>query len=167
MDQVRLRSQRADRHAAAGERGPQPRSHSRPVPAMAIAMLLRSVLDGRIKSGSGFGLRMGADTRSRGGAAAPILFDAFARTGKLPAALRKPPKGALVVSNAKLPLPLRRFLRGGTVRAGGGRRRTSVPLNGSRIDVDRSPGQSQFSAMPVGSRRRTPDDDAGERRRGG
>ena len=28
-------------------------------------------------------------------AAAPILFDAFARTGKLPAPLPKPPKGAL------------------------------------------------------------------------
>src|SRR5262249_52684659 len=41
--------------------------------------------------------------------AAPILFDAFARTGKLPAALPKQPKGATVVaSNAKLPLPVRR-----------------------------------------------------------
>jgi penicillin-binding protein 1C len=53
-------------------------------------------------------------------AAAPILFDAFARTGKLPSALAKPPKGALVVSNAKLPLPLRRFRPlGELVRAGG------------------------------------------------
>src|SRR6201994_2897132 len=42
-------------------------------------------------------------------AAAPILFDAFARTGKKPAALPKAPKGALMASNAKLPLPLRRF----------------------------------------------------------
>jgi len=83
-------------------------------------------------------------------AAAPILFDAFARTGKLPAALPKPPKGALVASNAKLPLPLRRFRPvGELVRAGGEQApHIQFPLNGSRIDVDRSAG-TQFSAMPV------------------
>src|SRR6185312_5131120 len=53
-------------------------------------------------------------------AAAPILFDAFARTGKLPSALPKSPKGALMASNAKLPLPLRRFRAvGELVRTGG------------------------------------------------
>jgi len=83
-------------------------------------------------------------------AAAPILFDAFARTGKLPAALPKPPKGTLVASNAKLPLPLRRFrpvgelVRTGTEQAP----RIQFPLNGSRIDVDRS-GGTELSAMPV------------------
>jgi penicillin-binding protein 1C len=83
-------------------------------------------------------------------AAAPILFDAFARTGKLPAALPKPPKGALVASNAKLPLPLRRFRPAGElVRAGAEQApRIQFPPNGSRIDVDRGNG-GQFSAMPV------------------
>jgi penicillin-binding protein 1C len=83
-------------------------------------------------------------------AAAPILFDAFARTGKLPAALPKPPKGTLMASNAKLPLPLRRFRQvGELVRTGGEQApRIQFPLNGSRIDVDRSGGE-QFSAMPV------------------
>jgi penicillin-binding protein 1C len=83
-------------------------------------------------------------------AAAPILFDAFARTGKLPAALPKPPKGTLMASNAKLPLPLRRFRPvGELVRTGGEQApRIQFPLNGSRIDVDRSGGE-QFSAMPV------------------
>jgi penicillin-binding protein 1C len=83
-------------------------------------------------------------------AAAPILFDAFARTGKLPAALPKPPKGALVASNAKLPLPLRRFRPiGELVRTGSEQApRIQFPLNGSRIDVDRSNG-GQFAAMPV------------------
>src|SRR5258706_10017749 len=83
-------------------------------------------------------------------AAAPILFDAFARIGKLPAALPKPPKGALVASNTKLPLPLRRFRPAGElVRTGGGQApHIQFPLNGSRIDVDRSAG-AQFSAMPV------------------
>jgi penicillin-binding protein 1C len=83
-------------------------------------------------------------------AAAPILFDAFARTGRLPAALPKPPKGTLVASNAKLPLPLRRFRPvGELVRTGSDQApRIQFPLNGSRIDVDRASG-AQFSAMPV------------------
>ena len=67
--------------------------------------------DGRITIGVWVGRPDGAPVPGLVGrtAAAPILFDAFARTGKLPAALPKPPKGALVASNAKLPLPLRRF----------------------------------------------------------
>src|SRR6185437_3582077 len=41
--------------------------------------------------------------------AAPILFDAFARTGEMPAPLPHAPKGVLIAGNAALPLPLRRF----------------------------------------------------------
>jgi penicillin-binding protein 1C len=108
--------------------------------------------DGRFTIGVWVGRPDGAPVPGLVGrtAAAPILFDAFARTGKLPAALPKPPKGALVASNAKLPLPLRRFrpvgelLRTGTEQAP----RIQFPLNGSRIDVDRS-NAGQFSAMPV------------------
>ena len=37
------------------------------------------------------------------GAAAPILFDAFARLGSLPAALPKAPKGAIFAANNRLP----------------------------------------------------------------
>jgi penicillin-binding protein 1C len=83
-------------------------------------------------------------------AAAPILFDAFARTGKLPVALPKPPKGVLMASNAKLPLPLRRFRPLGELVRTGSEQAPHIqfPLNGSRIDVDRSEG-GQFSAMPV------------------
>jgi len=82
--------------------------------------------------------------------AAPILFDAFARTGKLPAALPKPPKGALLASNAKLPLPLRRFRPVGELVRTGGEQAPHIqfPLNGSRIDVDRS-GGAELAAMPV------------------
>ena len=43
------------------------------------------------------------------GAAAPILFDAFARLGERPAPLAGPPPGALRVSTGNLPPPLRRF----------------------------------------------------------
>jgi penicillin-binding protein 1C len=41
--------------------------------------------------------------------AAPILFDAFARSGRLPASLPPAPAGVLVAANAKLPPPLRRL----------------------------------------------------------
>jgi penicillin-binding protein 1C len=83
-------------------------------------------------------------------AAAPILFDAFARTGKLPSALPKPPKGALVASNAKLPLPLRRFRPLGELVRTGGELAPHIqfPLNGSRIDIDRSAGE-EAAAVPV------------------
>ena len=83
-------------------------------------------------------------------AAAPILFDAFARTGKLPVGLPKAPKGALMASNAKLPLPLRRFRAFGELVRTGGEQAPHIqfPLNGSRIDVDRS-GERDAAAMPV------------------
>jgi penicillin-binding protein 1C len=83
-------------------------------------------------------------------AAAPILFDAFARTGKLPVALPRPPKGALVASNVKLPLPLRRFRPIGELVRSGAEQAPHIqfPLNGSRIDVDRA-GSREASAMPV------------------
>jgi penicillin-binding protein 1C len=108
--------------------------------------------DGRVTIGVWVGRPDGAPVPGLVGrtAAAPILFDAFARTGKLPAALPKPPKGALVASNAKLPLPLRRFRPVGELIRTGGEQAPHIqfPLNGSRIDVDRS-GGAQFSAMPV------------------
>ncbi|SDK31934.1 penicillin-binding protein 1C [Bradyrhizobium lablabi] len=83
-------------------------------------------------------------------AAAPILFDAFARTGKIPAGLPKPPKGVVLASNAKLPLPLRRFRPvGELIRTGADQApHIQFPLNGSRIDVDRT-GDGQSAAMPV------------------
>jgi penicillin-binding protein 1C len=108
--------------------------------------------DGKITIGVWVGRPDGAPAPGLVGrtAAAPILFDAFARTGKLPAALPKPPRGALVASNAKLPLPLRRFRPiGELVRTGSEQApRIQFPLNGSRIDVDRTNG-GQFAAMPV------------------
>ena len=83
-------------------------------------------------------------------AAAPILFDAFARTGKIPLALPSPPRGTLMAATAKLPLPLRRFRPAGElVRIGDDRApRIQFPLNGSRLDVaaDKS---GDLSPVPV------------------
>ena len=108
--------------------------------------------DGRITIGVWVGRPDGAPVPGLVGrtAAAPILFDAFARTGKIPAALPKAPKGALIASNAKLPLPLRRFRPvGELIRTGSDQMpRIQFPLNGSRIDVDRS-GGGQAAPMPV------------------
>ena len=108
--------------------------------------------DGRITIGVWVGRPDGAPVPDLVGrtAAAPILFDAFARTGKLPVPLPKPPKGVLIASNAKLPLPLRRFRPLGELVQTGGEQAPHIqfPLNGSRIDVTGS-SDGQFSAVPV------------------
>ena len=68
--------------------------------------------------------------------AAPILFDAFARSGKLIATLPHPPRNTIFATNAKLPVPLQRFRSGGLPGEG-----TEAPLkimfppNGARLEV--------------------------------
>jgi len=108
--------------------------------------------DGRITIGVWVGRPDGSPVPGLVGrsAAAPILFDAFARTGKILAALPKPPRGVLIASNAKLPPPLRRFRPlGELIRSGNDRApHIQFPLNGSRIDVDHSEG-GRNAAMPV------------------
>jgi penicillin-binding protein 1C len=108
--------------------------------------------DGRITIGVWVGRPDGAPVPGLVGrtAAAPILFDAFARTGKLPMPLPRPPKGVLIASNARLPLPLRRFRPvGELVRSGGDQApHIQFPLNGSRIDVTGS-GGAEPAAMPI------------------
>lgn len=108
--------------------------------------------DGRITIGVWVGRPDGSPVPGLVGrsAAAPILFDAFARTGRIPAALPKPPRGVLIASNAKLPPPLRRFRPlGELVRSGNDRApHIQFPLNGSRIAVDHSEG-GRYGAMPV------------------
>jgi penicillin-binding protein 1C len=108
--------------------------------------------DGRMTIGVWVGRPDGAPVSGLVGrtAAAPILFDAFARTGKLPAPLPRPPKGVLMASNARLPVPLRRFRPLGELVRTGGEQAPHIqfPLNGSRIDVTNS-GDAPFSGMPV------------------
>jgi len=106
--------------------------------------------DGRITVGVWVGRPDGAPVPGLVGrtAAAPILFDAFARTGKLPMALPRAPRGALIASNAKLPLPLRRFRPAGDlVRSGGDQAlRIQFPPNGARLDAA---GMASAGALPV------------------
>jgi penicillin-binding protein 1C len=69
-------------------------------------------------------------------AAAPILFDAFFRTGKLPSPLPGAPKGALLASNGKLPPPLQRYSSGGLAGEGAEPRlRIMFPPNGARLEL--------------------------------
>jgi len=69
-------------------------------------------------------------------AAAPILFDAFARLPGLPAALPKAPKGAIFATNNRLPGPLQRF-RPGTLAGDNGDAapRIMFPPNGARLEL--------------------------------
>jgi penicillin-binding protein 1C len=70
------------------------------------------------------------------GAAAPVLFDAFARAGKMPAPLPMPPKGTLVAPTAKLPAPLRHF-RAGSSAADSNEPQLCImfPPNGAQLEL--------------------------------
>ena len=67
--------------------------------------------DGRMTIGVWVGRPDGAPVPGLVGraAAAPILFDAFARSNHAPMALSRAPKGVIYATNARLPPPLQRF----------------------------------------------------------
>ena len=73
-------------------------------------------------------------------AAAPILFDAFARLGRPLAPLSPAPKGAIVATSAKLPPPLQRFRQGELPSAGPEPPRILFPPNGSRLELMQANG---------------------------
>jgi penicillin-binding protein 1C len=82
-------------------------------------------------------------------AAAPILFDAFARTGELPAPLASAPKGAILAANGKLPLPLRRFNPDGDLGRNVERVRITFPPNGARLELASSDGRPEPVALKI------------------
>ena len=83
-------------------------------------------------------------------AAAPILFDAFARTGQPTAPLPAAPQGAVFATNAKLPPPLQRFRPG---RLPGDSAEPSLrilyPPNGARIELAMSDGKPDPVALKI------------------
>jgi penicillin-binding protein 1C len=84
-------------------------------------------------------------------AAAPILFDAFARTGEKAAPLPHAPRGALFATSAKLPPPLRHFRPNDTVASDS----TSPPLrimfppNNSRVELTSLDGKPDPLALKI------------------
>lgn len=96
--------------------------------------------DGRYTIGVWVGRADGAPVPGIVGrsAAAPVVFDAFARTGQIPAPLAKAPRGVLFASTAKLPLPLQRVRRAGEeirLAKDVATPRIQFPQNGARLDV--------------------------------
>jgi len=83
-------------------------------------------------------------------AAAPILFDAFARIGGPAAQLPRPPAGVVVTSNAKLPPPLRQFqpgrLAGETAHP---RLHIIFPPDGAKLDLSATDGRLDPVALKV------------------
>ncbi len=82
-------------------------------------------------------------------AAAPILFDAFARIGgTMP--LPRPPAGALFATNAKLPPPLRHFQPGRLAGATSSPPlRIMFPPDGARLDLNETQGRPDPVALKV------------------
>ena len=135
-------AERMDERTADAARMPVPRRLIDPVAAWYVGNVLLgtpppdNAVGGRIayKTGTSYGYRdawaIGFDGRRTIGvwvgrpdgapvpglvgrvAAAPILFDAFARTGTLPAPLASAPPGTLSVATGKLPPPQQRFRPG-------------------------------------------------------
>jgi penicillin-binding protein 1C len=81
-------------------------------------------------------------------AAAPILFDAFARLSTPPAALPRPPAGAMITTTAKLPPPLKHFAASDRLgeRAGLGLH-ILFPPDGARIDL--TEGNAGPAPVPI------------------
>jgi penicillin-binding protein 1C len=91
--------------------------------------------DGRMTIGVWVGRPDGAPVPGLVGraAAAPILFDAFARSGLMPSPLPRAPKGALIAASSKLPPPLQRF-RPAALGSPSEPPRIMFPPDGARIE---------------------------------
>jgi penicillin-binding protein 1C len=93
--------------------------------------------DGRMTVGVWVGRADGAPVPGLVGraAAAPILFDAFARAGTAPAPLAHSPKGTVFAATNKLPPPLQHFSGDGSLSAASEPPRIMFPPDGARIEL--------------------------------
>lgn len=69
------------------------------------------------------------------GSAAPILFDAFSRSGNAPAPLAHAPKGVVFATNNRLPPPLQHFSADGDMSAAAEPPRIMFPPDGARLEL--------------------------------
>ncbi|HZL38846.1 MAG TPA: penicillin-binding protein 1C [Pseudolabrys sp.] len=106
--------------------------------------------DGRMTIGVWVGRADGAPVPGLVGraAAAPILFDAFARSGNAPAPLAHAPKGVVFAATGKLPPPLQRFAPEGGVSAVAQPPRIMFPPDGARIELPKS-GPAEPVALKI------------------
>lgn len=83
-------------------------------------------------------------------AAAPVLFDAFARAGATYEPVERPP-GVLVAANAQLPPPLRRIGRDGSratsAAAQTAQLKIAYPPDGARVDLGLANGEASALAL--------------------
>jgi penicillin-binding protein 1C len=107
--------------------------------------------DGRRAVGVWVGRPDGAPVPGLAGrtAAAPILFDSFARMDRPFAPLPPAPKGALTAATGKLPLPLQRFTPGLQLVQGAAPPRIMFPPDGAHLDVG-STGASSVALKIAG-----------------
>ena len=93
--------------------------------------------DGRMTIGVWTGRPDGAPVPGLVGraSAAPILFDAFARSGATPAPLGPAPAGAVFAATAKLPPPLRHFNASEGLTAASPPPRIMFPPDGARLEM--------------------------------
>ena len=93
--------------------------------------------DGRMTVGVWVGRPDGAPVPGLVGraAAAPILFDAFARSGLAPSQLARAPKGAVFATTNKLPPPLQRFTPASGPSEASEPPRIMFPPDGASIEV--------------------------------
>ena len=84
-------------------------------------------------------------------AAAPILFDAFARTGQPPAPLPHAPRGVVFATNSKLPPPLRHFHPSGTVVSDNVAAALHIvfPPDGARVELSSYDGKPDPLALKI------------------
>jgi penicillin-binding protein 1C len=132
----------ADRHAAAGQRrGRTHRLQDRH--ELRLSRRLGVGFDGKRTIGVWVGRPDGAPVPGMIGrtAAAPILFDAFARLGQPHAPLAAAPGGALIAPTSQLPPPLQRFSPGGLLSDTGARPlRIDYPPHGAQVELSNGEG---------------------------
>ena len=110
--------------------------------------------DGRMTIGVWVGRPDGAPVPGLVGraAAAPVLFDAFARSGFAPMALARAPKGAIFAASNRLPPPLQRFTPVTAPGEAAEPPRIMFPPDGARIELAASSQPSPVVLKIAGGR---------------
>jgi penicillin-binding protein 1C len=107
--------------------------------------------DGRMTIGVWVGRPDGAPVPGLVGrtAAAPILFDAFARSGHAPVPLPRAPDGVVFSTTSRLPPPLQHFTPNAVPGEASGAPRIMFPPNGARLELAGPPNDPDPVALKI------------------